>query len=68
MENVNLLTKEESIELAKKLSGLYSELAIKTKNIYELKEEINRIPTHSDNVRYSAFRFFWKSGSDRAFA
>lgn len=60
MENVNMLTKEESIELAKKLSGLYSELAIKTKNINELKEEINRIPNHSDNVRYSAFRFFWK--------
>ena len=60
MESGNFLTKEESIELAKKLSGLYSELAIKTKTINGLKEEINRIPNHSDNVRYSAFRFFWK--------
>ncbi len=60
MENGNILTKEESIELAKKLSGLYSELAIKTKTINELKDEINRIPNHTGNVRYSAFRFFWK--------
>lgn len=60
MENGNVLTKEESIELAKKLSGLYSELAVKSKNVNELKEEINRIPVHSGNVRYSAFRFFWK--------
>lgn len=60
MEYGNVLTKEESIELAKKLSGLYSELAIKTKTVNELKEEINRIPAHSDNVRYSAFRFFWR--------
>ena len=60
MESVGTMTKEESIGLAEKLSGIYSELEQKKRDIRDLKDTIAKIPDHKNDRKPKMFSYYWK--------
>ena len=59
IEMREMLTKEESIEVASNLADKYRELEIKEAEFNETKERMDSIPDDDKVPRHSAFKFFW---------
>ena len=59
MKMREVLTREESIELASFLADKYRELETKEAEFINNKEKLDSIPDDDKVPRYSAFKFFW---------
>lgn len=54
-----ILTREESIQLAYELTGKYNDLSVKEAEFMDIKDKLDNLPDHSKDPKYSSFRFFW---------
>lgn len=54
------MTKEESIELAEKLSVIYSEFEQKISDVRDLKDAIAKISDYKNDPKPKVFSYFWK--------